>query len=252
MACKNRNLLTRPMGWNVYRAPTDNDQYIDKQWTAVGYDRPTVKVYSVEASRGESGGAVLTCRLGIAAVSIAKFLDITAQWHIDAQGRIDCELHCQRDARFPYLPRFGLRLFLPKDFGFAEYFGYGPTESYVDKHQATRLGVYAQTVDSMFEPYLMPQENSSHMGCRTCTVSDGAFSLTCAAERPFSMNISRYTQEQLKKARHNHELAPCGDTVLCLDYAMSGVGSNSCGPELLEKYRLDAQNFTFAFTLLAE
>ncbi len=252
MTCKNRNLLTRPMGWNVYRAPTDNDQYIDKQWTAVGYDRPTVKVYSMEASRGESGGAVLTCRLGIAAVFIAKFLDITAQWHIDAQGRIDCELHCQRDTRFPYLPRFGLRLFLPKDFGFAEYFGYGPTESYVDKHQATRLGVYAQTVDSMFEPYLMPQENSSHMGCRTCTVSDGAFSLTCAAERPFSMNISRYTQEQLKKARHNHELAPCGDTVLCLDYAMSGVGSNSCGPELLEKYRLDAQNFTFAFTLLAE
>ena len=41
-------------------------------------------------------------------------------------------------------------------------------------------------------------------------------------------------------------------SLLCLDYAMSGVGSNSCGPELLEKYRLDAQNFTFAFTLLAE
>ena len=145
-----------------------------------------------------------------------------------------------------------MRLFLPKEFGFAEYFGYGPTESYVDKHQATRLGVYAQTVDSMFEPYLMPQENSSHMGCRYCTVTDGAYSLTCAAERPFSMNVSRYTQEQLKEARHHDELAPCGDTVWCLDYAMSGVGSNSCGPALLEPYRLDAQNFTFAFTLVAQ
>ncbi len=252
LAYKNRALLTRPMEWNTYRAPTDNDQYIDKKWTAVGYDRPTVKVYSTEASRGLSGGAVITCRLGIAAVSIAKFLDITAAWTVDANGRIDCELHCQRDMAFPYLPRFGVRLFLPKEFGFVEYFGYGPTESYVDKHQAALLGVYAQTVDKMFEPYLMPQENSSHMGCRSCTVSDGANSLTCAAERPFSMNVSRYTQEQLKAAKHHYELTPCGDTVLCLDYAMSGVGSNSCGPELLEKYRLDAQNFTFAFTLMAE
>ena len=252
MSYQNRALLTRPMGWNTYRAPTDNDQYIDKQWTAVGYDRPTVKVYSVEASRGEGGGAVITCRLGIGAVSIAKFLDITAAWTIDARGRIDCTLHCLRDGRFPYLPRFGVRLFLPQCFGFAEYFGYGPTESYVDKHQAARLGIYAQTVDSMFEPYLMPQENSSHMGCRSCTVSDGANSLTCCAERPFSMNISRYTQEQLKEARHHYELEPCGDTVLCLDYAMSGVGSNSCGPELLGKYRLDEQAFTFSFTLLPE
>ncbi|NBK80065.1 DUF4981 domain-containing protein [bacterium D16-76] len=252
MVYKNKTLLTRPMEWNVYRAPTDNDQYIDKKWTAVGYDRPTIKVYSAEASRGAAGGAVITCRLGIAAVYIAKFLDITATWTIDAKGRIDGRLHCQRDARFPYLPRFGLRLFLPKEFGFAEYFGYGPTESYVDKHQAARLGVYAQTVDSMFEPYLMPQENSSHMGCRYGTVTDGAYSLTCAAERPFSMNVSRYTQEQLKEARHHDELAPCGDTVWCLDYAMSGVGSNSCGPALLEPYRLDAQNFTFAFTLVAQ
>ena len=66
------------------------------------------------------------------------------------------------------------------------------------------------------------------------------------------MNVSRYTQEQLKEARHHDELAPCGDTVWCLDYAMSGVGSNSCGPALLEPYRLDAQNFTFAFTLVAQ
>ncbi len=252
MAYKNRALLTRPMGWNTYRAPTDNDRYIDQQWTAVGYDRPTVKVYSVEASRGEAGGAVITCRLGIAAAAIAKFLDITATWTVDARGRVDCTLHCLRDGKFPYLPRFGVRLFMPKEFGFAEYFGYGPTESYVDKHQAARLGVYAQTVDSMFEPYLMPQENSSHMGCRSCTVSDGANSLTCVAERPFSMNLSRYTQEQLKEARHHYELAPCGDTVLCLDYAMSGVGSNSCGPELLPAYRLDEQAFTFAFTLMPE
>ncbi len=252
MSYKNKPLLTKPIEWNVYRAPTDNDRYIDQEWTAVGYDRHTVKVYSSQVSRGEEGGAVITCRLGLAAVSIAKFLDVTASWTVDAHGRIDCELHCLRDGRFPYLPRFGLRLFMPGDFGYAEYFGYGPTESYVDKRQAARLGVYAQTVDSMFEHYLRPQENSSHMGCRYATVTDGAYSLTCAAERPFSMNVSRYTQEELKRKPHDYELAPCGDTVFCIDYAMSGVGSNSCGPQLLPQYRLDGQAFTFAFTLLPD
>ena len=249
MVYHHRALLCGPMQWNTYRAPTDNDQYIDKEWTAVGYDRHTVKVYSAGVARGETGGAVITCRLGLGAVAIAKFLDITATWAIDAQGCIRSELHCLRHDKFPYLPRFGVRLFMPRDFSFAEYFGYGPMESYVDKHQAARLGVYAEKVDKMFEHYLMPQENSSHAGCRWCTVTDGAYSLTCQAAQPFSMNISRYTQEELKRTAHDWELTPCPHTVVCLDYAMSGVGSNSCGPALLPAYRLDAQAFTFAFTL---
>lgn len=247
MVYRNRNLLTRPMEWNTYRAPTDNDQYIDPKWREAGYDRPTVRVYSVD----QEGNAV-TCHLGIAALTVAKFLDVKVTWRVDPQGRVDVSLHGQRDTRFPFLPRFGLRLFLPREFGGVEYFGYGPFESYLDKHRASRLGVYAQSVDAMHEDYLMPQENSSHMGCRYVTLTDGAYALTAAGETPFSFNVSPYTQEELREKRHNYELSPCGSTVFCLDYKMSGVGSNSCGPELLPQYRLEEAEFDFSFSLMME
>ncbi len=252
MCCGNRNLLTRPMEWNVYRAPTDNDRGIDMKWVEVGYDRITVRVYQVESEPGADGGAVIACKLGIAAAAIQKFLDVDALWKIDARGRIDCSLSCRRDARFPWLPRFGLRLFLPKAFNSLEYFGYGPYESYLDKHRASRLGVYAQTVSAMFENYLKPQENSSHMGCRYAALTDGAYSLTVSSETPFSCNVSEYTQEELTAKKHAYELEKCGDTVFCIDYKMSGVGSNSCGPELLPQYRLEETEFQFRFTLLPE
>ena len=249
---QNRNYLEKPMGWNLYRAPTDNDQYIRHQWELAGYHRPTVKVYGTQVSRLENGGACVTCQLSIAALTVSPFLRVEAQWAIDAQGRIDASLDCRRDGRFPWLPRFGVRLFLPKDFASVEYFGYGPYESYQDKHQASHLGVYAQAVDAMHEDYLKPQENSSHWGCRYVTLTDGAYSLTASSETPFSMNVSPYTQEELAEKKHNYELTKCGQTVLCLDYKMSGVGSNSCGPELLPQYRLEEEEFAFRFTLMPQ
>ena len=249
---QNRNYLEKPMGWNLYRAPTDNDQYIRHQWELAGYHRPTVKVYGVQVSRLENGGACVTCQLSIAALTVSPFLRVEAQWAIDAQGRMDASLDCLRDGRFPWLPRFGVRLFLPRDFASVEYFGYGPYESYQDKHQASHLGVYAQAVDAMHEDYLKPQENSSHWGCRYVTLTDGAYSLTASSETPFSMNVSPYTQEELAEKKHNYELTKCGQTVFCLDYKMSGVGSNSCGPELLPQYRLEEEEFTFRFTLMPQ
>ncbi len=248
---QNRNYLEKPMGWNLYRAPTDNDQYIRHQWELAGYHRPTVKVYGTQVSRLENGGACVTCQLSIAALTVSPFLRVEAQWAIDAQGRMDASLDCRRDGRFPWLPRFGVRLFLPRDFASVEYFGYGPYESYQDKHQASHLGVYAQAVDAMHEDYLKPQENSSHWGCRYVTLTDGAYSLTASSETPFSMNVSPYTQEELAEKKHNYELTKCGQTVVCLDYKMSGVGSNSCGPELLPQYRLE-EEFAFRFTLMPQ
>ena len=247
MVYKNRELLSRPMEWNTYRAPTDNDRSVDLHWKQAGYHRPTVRVYSVE----QEGGA-LTCHLGISALYIGRFLDVKAVWTVSPDGRVDVSLHGERDTRFPWMPRFGVRLFLPREFGEAEYFAYGPYESYVDKHRASRLGVYAQSVESMHEDYLKPQENSSHCGCRYVTLSDGAFALSAAAEQPFSFNVSPYTQEELAGKAHSYELEPCGCTVLCVDYKMSGVGSNSCGPSLLPQYRLEEGQFDFAFSLLME
>ena len=89
----------------------------------------------------------------------------------------------------------------------------------------------------MHEDYIRPQENGSHYHCYEVKAGD----FHAAGSRPFSFNASCYTVEELAKKAHNYELVQSGNVILHLDYAMSGVGSNSCGPQLLEKYRLNEE-----------
>ena len=252
MSAENRELLTRPMELNLWRAPLDNDMYAKLEWKRYGYDRHTIRVYDIDAGEGENGGAWMTCRFGVAAVSLHKFLDITARWLIGADGTVDVTMDVVKDPRMVYLPRFGLRLFMPADFADAAYEGYGPWESYRDKHRASSYGYYTTAVADNHEDYLRPQENSSHWNCRKVSVSDGEITLAAASRVPFSFNVSPYTQEELETKAHNFELEPCGDTVLCLDYGMSGVGSGSCGPQLREKEQLKETSFTAHFRLSIE
>ncbi|MBO7710615.1 MAG: beta-galactosidase, partial [Lachnospiraceae bacterium] len=125
------------------------------------------------------------------------------------------------------------------------------------KHRAGHHGFFRGTVGQMHEDYIRPQENGSHFDCDYVTVSGESLSLTavCAdadPDRTFSFNASVFTQEELESRRHNYELTPCGSTVLCLDHQLAGIGSKSCGPDLLPKYRVWADHYDFAFMLRPE
>ena len=239
-----------PSEFNLWRAPTDNDRNIRRDWEAAGYDRHTVRVYSVSAGASD-GVARISCGLSVSAGFLQRILEIEARWEIGADGKILMTLHCRRNAEMPYLPRFGLRLFQPKEYEAVEYFGYGPNESYVDKHRSSYLGRFRDTVRGMHEDYLKPQENGSHCGCGYVTLSaENAEPFRARGTEPFSFHASHYPQEELTRRLHNFELREADFTELCLDYKNSGVGSNSCGPELAEKYRLDETDFVFRLELL--
>lgn len=159
-------------------------------------------------------------------------------------------MRCEKNEPMPFLPRFGIRLFMPNDFETVEYFGYGPYESYVDKHRASWLGKFKTTVRDNHEDYIKPQENGSHWGCDyVCVQGIGEKQLTAFGDEPISFGVSEYTQEELTQKKHNFELTPSGYTVLCLDYRLSGIGSNSCGPALEKPYRMDANTFSCTFTI---
>ena len=108
------------------------------------------------------------------------------------------------------------------------------------------MGRFKSNVGRMHEDYLKPQENGSHWGCHYVKlVSNCGLGLLITGDETFSFNASCYTQEELTNKSHNFELEKCGNTVLCIDYAQSGIGSNSCGPELMEKYCFNAQRFHY-------
>ena len=237
MVYKNRTILQKPMTWNIWRAPADNDRNVRNEWEAAGYDRVQSRAYGAKLAE-EAGRIVLTDTVSLAAIYRQKVVEMEVSFTVCPAGGVKVDVTGKLGfGELPFLPRFGLRLFLANAMENVEYFGYGPYESYVDKHRASRLGLFHAKVDSLHEDYLKPQENGSHWDCSRAALSDGSLTLTVLGDS-FSFNASHYTQEELTSKMHNFELEKSGYTVLCLDGAMSGVGSNSCGPRLMEQYQV--------------
>ncbi len=244
-----REYLNHPMELNIWRAPTDNDMYIKSEWKKAHYDKAYTRAYTTEVVQGKHG-VKITSHASVVAETVQKILDVTITWKIEAAGKIDADIAVTKDDEFPDLPRFGVRMFLDKKLSAARYFGMGPQESYCDKHQAASHGLYQANVDDLHEDYIRPQENGSHYDCEYVELNNSRYGIVASAENAFSFNASYYTQEELEKKTHNYELTESDSVVFCVDYALNGIGSNSCGPVVLEQYRFDDVLFRFQFTLI--
>ena len=244
-----REYLNHPMELNIWRAPTDNDMYIKAEWKKAHYDKAYTRAYTTEVVQGKHGVKIVS-HASVVAETVQKILDVTITWKIDASGKIDADIEATKDGEFPDLPRFGVRMFLDKKLSDARYFGMGPQESYRDKHQAASHGLYRANVRDLHEDYIRPQENGSHYDCGYVELNNSRYGIVASAEKAFSFNASYYTQEELEKKTHNYELTESDSVVFCVDYALNGIGSNSCGPVVLEQYRFDDVLFRFQFTLI--
>ncbi len=250
MELRGFQLLETPIEYNLWRAPTDNDRYIAEKWRACGYDRTIVKVYETSWFQQEHQIEIIS-RLSVSAIHVQRILDVTAHWIVRETGEVVLHILAHKTAGLPYLPRFGMRLLLPESLERVEYLGYGPNESYIDKHRSSYLSRFCCTLPDLHEDYIKPQENGSHFGCEYVQLAnDDGVKITVKSKAPFSFNASSYTQEELTTKSHNFLLKKSGYAVLCIDAFQSGVGSNSCGPELLPQYRTDQEQFDFEFSIL--
>lgn len=261
---QSREMLDRPVDFNLWRAPIDNDVSFVNKWKLERLDHTVTRAYGVtlpdppDINDGDADSPVMvSIRQSVAAMSVQPVLRMTNTAAVFPDGRLLFDIHAVKDPEFEALPRIGLRLFLRKDMDQVSYYGMGPGETYIDKHHSGHHGCFNGTAASMHEDYIRPQENGSHYDCDYVSVKGRELSLTIACadkdpDRTFSFSVSAFTQEELERKRHNYELEPCGSTVLCIDHQMAGVGSNSCGPELLPEYRVCADNYHFSFILKPE
>ena len=281
-----QELLSAPCDKTIWRAPTDNDRNIKNEWFRAHYDMVSERTYETSCII-KNDLAVITCTSCLSAPTVQPVLRINAEWTVSAEGTITAGLHVTKNPEFPVLPRFGARMVLRKDMRNVNYIGMGPYESYIDKHHASWHGAFSASIDEMHEDYIMPQENGSHFDCSYVQISapgandeadknssdknnsagsssyqsicntqtastiaaTTAHSISVTSAVPFSMNASPYTAEELTNAAHNYELPESNKSVLCIDYRQNGIGSNSCGPELDEKYRFDEDEWEFRFTM---
>lgn len=246
----NKNkIIKKPIEFAIWRAPTDNDMYIRKSWEEVGYNRITIKTFDCTTEIYD-GAVRITCLNSLSAESLQRILLIKSSYMINGNGEISVKLSVDKNPIMPMLPRFGIRLFLDNSFSNVNYWAYGPNESYNDKHQSTYFGNFTSTVDDLFENYYVPQENGSHWGCQQLDVKSKKVGLSISAiKTPFSFNASYYTAEELTAAKHDYELKKSDYTVLCIDYKQNGIGSNSCGPTVDEKYQFNEKHFDFTFLI---
>ena len=238
---KEQEMFTKPMELDFFRAPTDNDGYMVKAWKDWGYENPSCRLYSLRLI--EPGNELIfKADLAYGAPSRMPFMRVQLEYSFHPNGEWNVSARFHKSETSPYLPRAGVRLFLNKDFEDFDFYGYGPTESYIDKHLASYVDWHHSTVTGNHEDYIRPQENSSHYGTQQASVGNGKIRLSVISDNDFSINVSHFTREELAAKKHNYELAESNMTVLNADAFMSGIGSASCGPQLDPMYQCNDED----------
>ncbi len=240
-------ILEKPVEWNFFRAPVDND-VMKGDWYRAHINDYDVKVYETSARQVENC-VIIGMSHSFGWNIYQPFCKAETEIRINGNGDIRIVTDGVTSNKITFLPRFGLRLFLNRSFTDVTYYGYGPIESYNDKHQGAYIGKFSADIAEMHEDYIRPQENSSHYGCRYAEISNGSTILNFTSAEKFSFNASIYTQEELAAKHHNFELEKSGFSVICIDSGMAGVGSNACGPALDEKYRIQLPDIHLDFTV---
>lgn len=146
------------------------------------------------------------------------------------------------------LARVGVRFELPSRYKHLRYFGAGPHENYSDRSASAMRAVWESRPDEM--PYLVPQEFGLRTQCSWVEfVASETDVLRIDIEHPAQMSFSatHHTTEQLFAARDSTELKSTAGLVVHIDAAHCGVGTASCGPDVLPEYELPSGEYSFAY-----
>lgn len=237
---KGKELLKTPLKLSVWRAPTDNEMHISHVRVDDRYDRTHQKCYSYKIS-----GNKVSFDCSMAGVSRLPLMRYTLSYEFFDEGKIKITVDGAFDRRpaRQFLPRLGFEFKLNSENEKFEYLGMGPYENYNDMCHHVSFGRYESCAEKEYVNYIMPQEHGNHEGARKLTLASG---LTFTADTPFSFNVSEYDTKTLTAAKHTDELKKDGTTNVRIDYKVSGLGSNSCGPGLAEKYQVPFTPFTFS------
>ncbi len=234
-----------PARLTVWRAPTDNDRYIKHSWIDAGY-RDARTVITRPLAQNEDG----TLGCGFALGDGERTVLTGSITYTPYMEGVKVTVSACKTASLPALPRFGFEFAIDKKFSDAVYFGMGPYESYADKRRASRMGLFDTTAEKNFEHYIRPQENMAHADTEYLEIGDGEnVAVFMQTEKPFSFDFNEYGSAAMTEARHDHELVKPGYNVLNIDYRQDAIGSNSCGPFALDKYRFYENVFTFEFVM---
>ena len=231
---------------STFRAPTDNDRNIVNLWAnkniwqGENFDCAFSKIYDCRIE----DGVIEVCG-SLAGVSRMPFCKYTLTVSVFENGKIDFNLYGNVRDNVIWMPRFGYEFILPEKSKKFSYFARGPIENYCDMHNSAPFGLYSSSTDKEYVNYVRPQEHGNHSGAKMLKIGK----LTFTADKDFEFNVSNYSTDALYKAEHTDELVSDKKVHLRIDYKVSGIGSNSCGPELNNQFRLKEKVIDWNFSI---
>jgi beta-galactosidase len=229
-------LLAAPLTLNLWRAPTDNDGF---------------KLLANRTGTGYQDGSALArwLELGLDTKPAEALVGHTVERVVEDDGSITMHHVVDVPDDLADLPRVGVSLQLPPRFTSLRWFGRGPHENYPDRKSSAMTGVWEGGIDR--SPYLMPQEFGLRCDCRWIEfVDDSGPTLRIdVLGAPMHFSATHHTAADLFAATNDSELVPRRELVVCLDAAHRGLGTASCGPDVLPQYRLTAGAYAFSYRL---
>jgi beta-galactosidase len=247
-------LITRGFIPNFRRAPTDNDignrMHIRcKPWFDASEARTLTGISAIKSAQGTIE-VIVNYRLA------DEIADITITYTIDGNGKLHILTHLKPlKEKLPELPRFGLNAQFTRELNRVEWYGRGPIENYCDRKTAAFVAKYSMKTDSLFTPYVRPQENGYRTDVRWLTFLSGEKPmLKITADSLISFSALPYTYDDLKGfrqgGRHLNDLHPQPFKDVNLDYGQTGVGGDdSWGARPYKQYTLEAKEMRFGITV---
>lgn len=232
---------------NFWRAVTDNDMGAGLQKQFAAWRNPTMNLKTITVDKDKNTVTAVYDMPDVKA-------ELTMTYEVAPCGMMTVTeaMKMTPGAKVSDLFRFGLKIDLAYDMDRSTFYGRGPIENYVDRKSSERLGIYTQTADQQFYPYIRPQETGTKSDIRWWKQTNAqGLGLRFTAAQPFYASALHYNisdlDEGLEKAqRHPNQVPKSKYTELCLDLAQYGVGGiNSWGARPLEEYQLHAQDMTF-------
>lgn len=244
-----KELLATPLTLSLYRPATDNDNR-DKNgarlWRDAGLDCLTQKVVSLKESKTSTTARVEILNAKTQRVGIADFV-----YSLDRNGALKVHTTFQPDTTIvKSMARLGLTFRVSNAYDQVSYLGRGDNETYIDRNQSGKIGVYQTTPERMFHYYVAPQSTSNRTDVRWVKLADtSGEGIFVESDRAFQFSIIPFSDVLLEKARHINELERDGLLTVHLDAEQAGVGTATCGPGVLPQYLVPLKKQSFEFTL---
>jgi len=242
---------------NFWRAVTDNDMGAWLQQKLKAWRNPVIELTSMAVDRKASSESQTTVRASYDLPEVAATLTLTYEIHRGGAMCVTQGIAFNDTAQdVPEMLRYGMVMEMPHAMEVSHFYGRGPIENYADRRYSQRLGIYRQTADEQFYPYIRPQETGTKGDIRWWQQTDAQGNgLKVTADKPFYASALHYDIATLDEGDEKHQRHPCDlvkspYTVLTLDSEHCGVGGiDSWGARPLDAYRLPAINRTYTFTL---